>query len=209
MRAALDPLRVPSFRAVAFAYSAGQAADWLVEVALALAVFDRTGSALASALVFVALRVVPVGVLPLAVTRTLASLAALRAGAILCLALGLNALPVWALLGFGLLDGAGSLAGRAGSRAAVVRLMGDPECVRAGNAVLNFAFALAAACVPLAAGLLGPRPALVLAGSLVAVAAVAVRSVEGRAAAFGLELHGSGVGWLLALEALLLVLFTA
>jgi hypothetical protein len=209
MRAALDPLRVPSFRAVAFAYSAGQAADWLVEVALALAVFDRTGSPLASALVFVALRVLPVAALPLAAARTLGQLSALRALAIPCLAFGLDALPVWVLLVIGLADGAGSLAGRAGSRAAVVRLVGDPEGVRAGNAVLNFAFALAAACVPLAAGLLGPRPALVLAASLVAVAAVVVRSVDGQGAAFGLMLRGSGVGGLLALETILLVLFTA
>src|SRR3954452_22183455 len=98
MRAALDPLRVPSFRAVAFAYSAGQAADWLVEGALALAVFDRTGSALASAVVFVALRVLPVAALPLAAARPLAALSALRAAAILCLVLGVHALPVWALL---------------------------------------------------------------------------------------------------------------
>src|SRR3954471_18888653 len=109
MRAALQPLRSTAFRGVTFAYSAGQAADWLVEVALALAAFDRTGSALASALVFVALRVLPVAALPLAGSRPLTALSALRAVALLCLALGIDALPVWALLAIGLADGAGSL----------------------------------------------------------------------------------------------------
>jgi hypothetical protein len=199
---------------------AGQVADWLVEVAVALAVFDRTGSALASALVFVALRVLPAGCLPVAMGRSLAALAALRALAVLALALGIDALPVWALLGIGLADGLGSLAGRAGSRAATAQILGAPERVRAGNAVLNLAFSVAAAAAPVGAGALvsgfGPAAALAPAAALLGLAALAVVRVRGRERRRSRRGSGllhlarsSGSAHLLAAEALLLVLFTA
>lgn len=221
MRAALEPLRVASFRRVAAAYSAGQVADWLVEVALALAVFDRTGSALASAFVFVALRVVPVLALPLVAKRSLAALSALRACAVLALAIGVGALPVWALLVLGIADGAGSLAGRAGSRAETARLLegAGAGAVRSGNALLNVAFAAAAASAPVAAGGLvggpGAAIALALAAGLLALAAALVRAVgarrPARRARVSLQsvLAQTGCGGLLAVEALLLILFTA
>lgn len=220
MRSVLAPLSAPAFRSVAFAYTAGQVADWLVEVALALAVFDRTGSALASALVFVSLRVLPAVALPVAMGRSLAALSAVRALALAALTLGVDVLPVWALVGIGLADGIGSLAGRAGSRAATAQILVAAEDVRAGNAVLNVAFSLAGAATPVGAGVLvsgfGPGAALAPAAGLVAFAAVAVARVHGRERrrsrrAGGLRrvLRESRSANLLAVETLLLVLCTA
>jgi hypothetical protein len=221
MPAAIRSLRAPAFRSVAAAYALGQVVDWLVEVALAIAVYERTGSALAAALVFVALRVVPVAALPWACGRSLGSLATLRAAAVLTLALGVDALPIWALLALGLADGAGSLGGRAGSRAATARLFASDDGVRAGNAVLNVAFAVAAATAPAAAGLLvalaGAGVALAAGAGLTAVAALVaarVRLGERRdralhpAGAFRVLRESRGA-ILIATEALLLVLFTA
>ena len=220
MASALQPLRLSAFRSVASAYALGQVADWVVEVALALAVYERTGSPLAAALVFVALRVVPVAALPWASRRSLASLAALRACAVAALAFGADALPVWALLALGLADGAGSLGGRAGSRAATTRLFASETEVRAGNAVLNVAFAVAAAAAPGAAGLLvvvgGVDAGLAAGAALVALGAVVVQRVgrapgerARRTAAALASLRERRLRVLVAGEALLLVLFTA
>jgi hypothetical protein len=220
MRAALRPLRTAAFRSVAFAYTAGQVADWLVEVAVALAVFDRTGSALASALVFVALRVLPACGLPLAMDRPLAALSAVRAAAVLALVLGIHSLPLCALLGIGLVDGLGSLAGRAGSRAATAQILGAADDVRRGNAVLNLAFSITGAVVPIGAGVLvsgpGPSAALAPAAGLLAIAAAALLRVQSRERRWARRAGGllqaaraSGSAHLLAVEALLLVLFSA
>jgi hypothetical protein len=219
--AALTALRSGAFRSVAAAYALGQVLDWVVEIALAIAVYERTGSALAAALVFVALRVVPVAALPWACGRPLGGLAALRVAAVAALALGVDGLPIWALLALGLADGAGSLGGRAGSRAATARLFERDDDVRAGNAVLNVAFAVAAALAPAAAGALvafrGVGAALIAGAVLAAVAcAVAsrVRVSERRDRALRpggalRALRAGGGALLVAAEALLLVLFTA
>ena len=221
MPAAIRPLRAPAFRSVAAAYALGQVVDWLVEIALALAVYERTGSALAAALVFVALRVVPVVTLPWGANRSLGALSGLRALAVLALALGVDVLPVWALLALGLADGGGSLAGRAGSRAATARIFSRGDQMRAGNAVLNVSFATAAAAAPAGAGALvalsGPGAALALGAALAALATGTVwrvrpgdRSERALPLARSLRaLRGTRGGHLIGTEALLLVLFTA
>lgn len=214
-----DSAGAPAFRKVALAYALGQAADWFVEVTLALVVFDRTGSALAAALVFVAVRVLPVGGMRWAAGRSLGGLSALRAVTILALALGAAVLPVWALLALGLVDGVGSLGGRAGSRSAVVRLLPGAG-LRAGNAALNLAFSIAAMAAPVAAAMLvsrfGAATALGAAAVAVAAASAAVKGVRlvpapARAAGAGLRrtLRESRSGRWLGVEVVLLVLFTA
>ena len=215
-----DSPDAPAFRKVAVAYGLGQVADWFVEVTLALVVFERTGSALAAALVFVALRVLPVAGMRWAVGHSLGGLSALRVLAMLTLALGVEALPVWALLAVGLADGLGSLGGRAGSRAAAVHLLGHGEALRAGNARLNMAFSAAAMAAPVAAGLVmsrfGAGVALALAAAGLAAAAVVVGGVRAESAPARVRLTGlrrvlreSRSGRWLAAEAVLLVLFTA
>jgi hypothetical protein len=215
------PSGAPAFRKVALAYALGQVADWFAEVTLALVVFRRTGSPLAAALVFVALRVLPVAGMRWAAGRSLTRLAALRTLAMLALALGVGVLPVWALLALGIVDGLGSLGGRAGSRAAAVRLLGHGGALRSGNALLNFAFSFAAMAAPVAAGMLvsglgataalGAASAALAAGACVASRVRIALPPRPRAGATGVRraLRESGSGRWLAAEIVLLVLFTA
>src|SRR6478752_7081280 len=65
----LAPLRVPGFRVLAGGYSINELGNWLGDIALAVLVFDKTGSALATALLFVGTRFVPAALSPLLVTR--------------------------------------------------------------------------------------------------------------------------------------------
>src|SRR5918992_2590834 len=54
MRAALQPLRQRAFRRLAVAQAVSQLGDWIGEIALAVLVYERTGSALATAALFLA-----------------------------------------------------------------------------------------------------------------------------------------------------------
>ena len=57
MRPALRPLRLPAFRRLALVRFVDELGDWLGEIALAVLVFDQTGSPLATAALFLALPV--------------------------------------------------------------------------------------------------------------------------------------------------------
>src|SRR6185312_13601486 len=59
MRAALAPLRLPGFPRLAFAYTVNELGNWLGEIALAVLVFDETGSALATAALFLGMQFLP------------------------------------------------------------------------------------------------------------------------------------------------------
>src|SRR5262249_30619258 len=95
MRAALRPLALPLFRRLTFARFVDELGDWLGEIALAVLVFDRTGSPMATAALFLALPFAPGVAPPPLVTRleslpsrtTLAGLNVLQAGAFAGLAL--------------------------------------------------------------------------------------------------------------------------
>src|SRR6476661_5757836 len=65
----LAPLRVPGFKALAGGYSANELGNWLGDIALAVLVFDQTGSAMATALLFVGTRFVPALLAPAIVAR--------------------------------------------------------------------------------------------------------------------------------------------
>src|SRR5436190_1628499 len=66
---ALAPLRVAGFKVLAGSYSVNELGNWLGDIALAVLVFTRTGSALATALLFVGARFVPAALAPLLVAR--------------------------------------------------------------------------------------------------------------------------------------------
>src|SRR3954453_7215138 len=66
---ALAPLRVPGFKVLAGGYSINELGNWLGDIALAVLVFDRTGSALATALLFVGTRFAPALLSPAIVAR--------------------------------------------------------------------------------------------------------------------------------------------
>src|SRR5436305_15234449 len=64
-----DPLRKPQFRRLAVSYGVNELGDWMGIVALSVLVFDQTGSALATALLFLGTRFLPAAVAPLLVAR--------------------------------------------------------------------------------------------------------------------------------------------
>src|SRR4051794_6200397 len=66
---ALAPIRVPGFKVLAGGYSINELGNWLGDIALAVLVFDQTGSPMATALLFIGTRFVPAMLAPAAVTR--------------------------------------------------------------------------------------------------------------------------------------------
>src|SRR3954452_4277920 len=66
---ALAPLRVAGFKVLAGGYSINELGNWLGDIALAVFVFDQTGSPMATALLFVGTRFVPALLAPATVAR--------------------------------------------------------------------------------------------------------------------------------------------
>lgn len=181
-------LRHGLFPRLASAYTVNELGNWLGDVALAVLVYDATASALATAALFIAARLVPSLLAPVVVARVEGSR---RRGAVAGLyaieAIIFAALAVVAAVGFSLpailvlaaVDGTLALSGRALVRAAVVSELGAGDQLRRGNAVLNGGLTVSAAAGPAVAGLLvsgaGVSAALVLdAASFAAAAAVLV-----------------------------------
>src|SRR4029453_5421893 len=59
MKQALAPLRLPGFRHLAGAYTVNELGNWIGEIALAVLVFDETGSPLATAALFIGMHFLP------------------------------------------------------------------------------------------------------------------------------------------------------
>lgn len=231
------PLRDPVFRRLALAYSVNELGNWLGDVALAVVVFDRTRSPLATAALFLAARFVPAGLAPLVVARVearvpagarrvLAGLYVAEAATFAALAaLVAASAPVWAVVALAAVDGALALAARSLLRAATAARFPDAGDLRPANGALNLGMTLAGAAGPAAAGALvagaGAAGALALdAGSFAAVAlllptglVLAGRQADGtlarlRAAASYVRRHPA-LGRLLGGQALALVFLTA
>src|SRR6266487_860824 len=64
-----DPLKRPQFRRLAASYGLNELGDWMGIVALSVLIFDRTGSALATAGLFLGTRFVPALIAPILVAR--------------------------------------------------------------------------------------------------------------------------------------------
>lgn len=158
-----SPLSVSGFPRLAVSYSVNELGDNLGVVALAILVLDETGSALATAALFLCARFLPAFLSPWltarldrrAVNRSLPLLYALEALAFGGLAV-LAAEGFWlpAVLALALVDGTLALTGRALSRGAVAVLLNPHGALRRGNAVLNMAFAVTSAAGPALAGVL-------------------------------------------------------
>jgi MFS family permease len=179
-----DPLRTPQFRRLAASYGVNEMGDWMGIVALSVLVFDRTGSAMATAVLFLGTRFLPALIAPVLVARVeqppprfaLPVIYCGEAAAFGALALfaGDNFLIVGVVV-LATIDGALALAGRALTRAVVAALLEPSGELRAGNAVLNIAFTASAAIGPAIAGLVvagfGVQSALLLdAASFYAIA---------------------------------------
>jgi len=185
-----DPLRRPQFRRLAASYAVNELGDWMGIVALSVLVYDRTGSALATATLFLGTRFLPALIAPILVARVerpspryaLPVIYCGEAAAFAGLALfaGDNFLLV-GVVALATVDGALALTGRALTRAVVAALLESSGELRAGNAALNVAFTGSAAIGPGIAGLIvagfGVQTALLLdAASFYAIAWILFRA---------------------------------
>jgi MFS family permease len=181
-----DPLKRPQFRRLATSYGVNELGDWMGIVALSVLVFDRTGSALATATLFLGTRFLPALVAPVLVARVEQPPPRFALPVIYCgEAAAFGALALLAGDSFFLpgvvvlatIDGALALTGRALTRAVVAALLEPAGELRSGNAVLNVAFTGSAAIGPGIAGLIvagfGVQSALLLdAASFYAIACI-------------------------------------
>ena len=161
MTAALHPLRLPAFRRLAAVRLVDELGDWLGEIALAVLVFDRTGSPLATAALFLALLFVPAIATPPLVARleaypsriSLPALNLVQGGAFAAIAmLSSDFSLLWVVL-LATLAGALAISNRALTRAAAATVVGPHGLLREGNALLNISFTVGAAAGPAIAGL--------------------------------------------------------
>ncbi|HEU4393060.1 MAG TPA: MFS transporter [Solirubrobacterales bacterium] len=157
----IDPLRRRGFRRLALSYAVNELGDWMGIVALSVLVYDRTGSALATAVLFLGTGFVPAVLAPLLVARVerppprfvLPVLYAGEAAAFAGLALFASHFSLAAVFVLATLDGAIALAARALTRAVVAAMLEPAGELRSGNAILNVAFTGGAAVGPAIAGL--------------------------------------------------------
>src|SRR3954447_21934618 len=157
-----SPWRVVAFRRLAVSYGLHEFGDNFALIALAVLVFDGTGSALATAGLFVAAKFVPAFVAPAVIARTdrLATRTVLPvlyvAEAVTFAALAVIAasgFSLGAVLALAFLDGTIALTARGLSRAAVAAVLGPSGALRAGNALLNVIFSITSAAGPVVAGI--------------------------------------------------------
>src|SRR5688572_4791442 len=161
---ALRTLRVPGFGRLATASLVNELGNWLGEIALAIVVFDQTGSPVAVAALFVAMQFVPAVATPPLVARldSLHSRGALPllyfseavAFAVLAVLAGDDTFVLAAVLAVAAVDGTLATAARARTRAAAAAILGPRELLREGNGILNIGFTAGAAIGPALAGLL-------------------------------------------------------
>ncbi len=172
--ALIAPLRGRTFRRLAASYTVNELGDWMGIVALSVLVYDQTGSALATTLLFLANSFLPAILAPLLVARAegppprfvLPVLYCGEAAAFGALALFASHFSLTAVVVIAAIDGALALASRSLTRAVVAALLEPRDQLRSGNALLNIAFTGGAALGPALAGLVvagfGVQTALLL-----------------------------------------------
>jgi MFS family permease len=160
MAAALRPLRLPGFANLGFAYLVNELGNWLGEIALAVLVFDQTGSPMATAALFCGMHFAPALLGPplvsaleaVPVRLSLPLLYAAEAVAFGVLALFVGNFVLVAVLVLATIDGSLASASRALTRAAAAATLAPAGQLREGNALLNVAFTVGAAGGPAIAG---------------------------------------------------------
>jgi len=169
-----DPLRRPAFRRLALSYAVNEMGDWLGIIALSVLVFERTDSALATALLFIGTGFLPALLTPFFVARferppprfVLPAVYATEALAFGALALLADNFSLPLIVAVAALDGALALTAKTLTRAVTAAMLEPKGELRAGNAVLNIAFTGGAAVGPALAGAavaaLGVQSALLL-----------------------------------------------
>jgi len=155
-----DPLRRPAFRRLALSYALNELGDWLGIIALSVLVFEQTGSAMATAALFLGTGFLPALLTPITVARlerpparfVLPTIYAVEAGAFGALALLASHFSLAAVVAVATVDGALALTARTLTRAVSAAMLESEGELRAGNAILNVAFTGGAALGPAIAG---------------------------------------------------------
>ena len=155
-----DPLRRPAFRRLVLSYAVNELGDWLGIVALSVLVFEQTGSAMATTLLFIGTGFVPALLTPIVVARlerppprfVLPALYAAEAAAFGALALLADHFSLAAVVAVATVDGALALTAKSLTRSVSAAMLEPEGELRAGNAVLNVAFTASAAIGPVLAG---------------------------------------------------------
>ena len=150
------PLSVPGFRNVAAGYTINELGNWLGEIALAVLVFDRTHSALATAVLFLFARFLPALLAPaltarlerLEGARVLPGLHAAEAVVFGALALTAGTAGVVILVALAALDGVLAVTARALLWATTAELLRPHDLLRQGNSLLNGGFTITGAVGP-------------------------------------------------------------
>jgi len=155
-----DPLRRPAFRRLVVSYAVNELGDWLGIVALSVLVFEETGSAMATTLLFLGTGFVPALLTPVIVARlerppprfVLPALYATEAAAFGALALLADHFSLAAVVAVATVDGSLALTAKSLTRSVSAAMLEPEGELRAGNAVLNVAFTGGAAIGPVVAG---------------------------------------------------------
>jgi MFS family permease len=149
VRAALQPLRLAPFRRLSGAYAISRIGDTIALVALAIAVYDRTHSTVATTALFLALEFVPA----LAAPALTARLDRIPTGRVLPVIYTVEALIFCGLaalthsfalapfLALAIVEGVLGIVSRSLCRAAVAAVLEPAEQLREGNALVNMAIA--------------------------------------------------------------------
>jgi MFS family permease len=190
MAAALRPLRIPGFPNLALAYFVNEFGNWLGEIALAVLVYDATGSPMATAALFCSMHFAPAFISPALVARldrhqtrrVLPALYATEAVVFALLAFMADDFTLLPVLVLALFDGALAAASRALTRASATAALAPAGALREGNAILNFGFTAGSAGGPAIGGLVvaGAGPATALAADAVSFLCVALLLLAAR-----------------------------
>ena len=172
MKRALAPLRLPGFSQLAGAYTVNELGNWLGEIALAVLVFDQTGSPLATAALFIGMHFLPAFFSQGLVARTepagtklvLPLLYLGEAVTFTALAVTADNFSLVLVVALAIVDGTLAIAARAFTRASAAAVLNPAGQLRQGNAIINVGFTAAGAAGPALAGLvvaaLGVKTAL-------------------------------------------------
>jgi hypothetical protein len=187
---ALAAFRVPAFRHLAAAYIVNELGNWIGDVALAILVFDHTGSPVATASLFLALRFAPALIAPLLTTRVeiispRQILPALYLGeALIFVAVAALAaqFSLAVILPLAALDGVLAVVARALIRSVNATILTPSGLLREGNAIINLGVTGGGAIGPAVAGVLvavgGVGAALALDAATFAVVALIIAAAK-------------------------------
>jgi MFS family permease len=160
MAVAARPTGVRGFARLAVTYTANDLGDQIGLVALAVLVFDQTGSALAPAALFVVARSIPALIAPVfqatldrrSIRLVLPAIYLVEALAFAALAVLSHHFVLSAVLAISLLDGVLALTGRAISRSTLALIMRPHGLLREGNNIINVCFSVSNMVGPVIGG---------------------------------------------------------